>query len=163
MPLSPGESRAGRRPSSRLRRASAIQANAPGLRRYLRRLTQLIHSFEGLLSHAQADERDKVKIPDEFLKAWLHLLMGLVRSSRGMHLWKMHTDNAEDLIKTGMRLVIDDLASHSGSSLLDRAALLPMELVSMACLTLFKDTTGTFRDISETYSEYLKALVGVRR
>ncbi|RYP63142.1 hypothetical protein DL769_007053 [Monosporascus sp. CRB-8-3] len=158
MPVSLGNSELWGRPSSRLRRASAMRANAPGLRRYLRRLTQLIQSFEGLLSHAQANDREKVKIPDEFLKAWLHLLMGLVHSTQRMHLWRTHTDNAENLIKTGMRLVIDDLASHSSSSLLDRAALLPMELVSMACLTLFKDMTGTFRDISETYSDYLKAL-----
>ena len=138
-----------------------MRANAPHLRRYLRRLTQLIQSFEDLLSHAQADDREKFRIPDEFLKAWLHVLMGLVHSTQGMDLWRAHTDIAENLIKTGMRLVIDDIASHSSSALLDRAALLPMEIVSMACLNLFKDMTGTSQDISETYSDYLKALVGI--
>ena len=148
----------------RVMRANAIQWNAPDLRKYLRKLTQLIQSFEILLSQSGADDREKIKIPDEFVQAWVHLLIGLVHSTQGRHLWRTHAEIAETLIKTGMRLVINDLASRSSSSsLLERAALLPMELVSMMSLTLFKDMTGTFRDISETYLDYLKALVGIDR
>lgn len=122
-----------------------------------------MQSFEGLLSHARADDREKVKIPDELVQAWLHILMGLVHSTQGRHLWRAHTDIAENLIKTGMRLLIDDLASRLESSLLDRATLLPMDIVSLACLTLLKDMTCSSRDISDTYLDYLKSLVRTHR
>jgi hypothetical protein len=135
---------------------NVIRTNAPEIRRYLRRLTQPIQSFNNLLSHAKAEDRAKVTVPDEFIKAWLHLTMGLIYSTQGIHLWREHTDNAEKLIKAGMMRVIESLSTYS---LLERATVLPMEIASMTCLTLFQGITNNYASISETYSEYLNALV----
>lgn len=143
----------------RLRRPNPSQANAQSIRRHLRRLTQPIQSFENLFTHAKAQDRPTIKVPDDLIKAWLHLLMGLIYSTAEIDVWSMHIHNAENLIKTGMRQVVESLPRHA---LLDSAAVLPMDIVSMACLNLFKDMTGKFSNISETYSEYLKALVSTQ-
>jgi len=141
-------------------RIKATQANASGIRRFLRRLTQPIQSFQQLLSNARAVDRAHIPMPDEFVKAWLHLLMGLIYSTQEAHLWREHTDNAETLVKTGMRKVIEGLSTYV---LLDRAAVRPLELVSLVCLELFNGiTAASHRDISETYYDYLQALVSVR-
>ncbi len=145
-----------RRGDIRFGRATAIRANAAGLRNFLRKLTQPIQSFEALLSHAQVEDRARIDVPDEFLKAWLHLLMCLAYSTQTMDAWADHAKITETLIKTGMGRVIESLSTRA---LLDRAAVLPMEIASMACLNLFNDTSNSSHGISETYLEYLQALV----
>lgn len=144
--------------SEPLRRISATTDNVPGVRRFLRRLTQPIQSFQRLLSNARPSNRARIRMPDEFVKAWLHLLMGLIHSTQGLYLWREHIDNVENLVKTGMRKVIEGLSAHE---LLERASVLPLELVSLICLELFKGTMANQRDISETYYDYLQALVSL--
>jgi hypothetical protein len=142
-----------------LTRIRATQGNASSVRRFLRRLTQPIQSFTRLLSNARASDRARIQIPGEFITAWLHIVMGLVQCTLEYDFWREHTENAETLLKTGMRKVIEGL---SDSILLDRASVLPFELVSLACLGLFDGMTANQRDISETYYDYLQALVSQR-
>lgn len=126
------------------------------VRKVLRQLTQPIQSFKAVLAHAHQRDRARVVIPNQFVQAWLHLLMGLIHSSADGYVWRDHFEFAEGLIRSAMREVVGGL---SNMNLLDRAVIGPMELVSMIGLSLFRDLTGNHINISETYSEYLQSLV----
>ncbi|KAL8341987.1 hypothetical protein RB601_005236 [Gaeumannomyces tritici] len=139
----------------RRRQSDAAPLNAPMVRKVLRQLTQPIQSFKTVLAHAHHRDRARVVVPNQFVQAWLHLLMGLIHSSADGYVWRDHFEFAEGLIRSAMREVVDGLSSVD---LLDRAVIGPMELVSTIGLSLFRDFTGNHMDISETYSEYLQSL-----
>jgi len=86
----------------------------------------------------------------------MHLLMGLIYAYQPNDTWRDHLETGEVLLGQAMTHVIQRL---SRSNLNDKAALLPMSLVSMFSLSLFRDMTDKYPNISDTYSEYLKALV----
>lgn len=128
----------------------------PAVRTYLRNLTQAIQSFKNILSHAEPLERAGIKVPDELIRAWMHLLMALIYSTQGAQAWRDHLEIVLSLIKTGMEGVIDGMTSDS---LLDKVVVLPLEIVSLLSLKLLEDSTGTYPNIRATYSEYLDSLV----
>jgi hypothetical protein len=122
----------------------------------LRELTQQIQSFTNILSHAQPLERAGITIPIQLIRAWVHLVMALVKASSNARSWHTHMDVAKALIKEGMGEVIQALPSED---LLAREVVLPMEVVSLLSLKLLRDSTGLYPNLDMIYSEYLNALV----
>ena len=122
----------------------------------LRQLTLPVQAFENMLSYADEIDRSGIKVPDAFLRGWLHLLMGLIYCCQEEQGSWDHFAVLESLMRSCMRKVMDSGSEHS---LLDRSVVLPLELVSLASLNLLRDVTGKYWDISDTYSEFLKALV----
>lgn len=135
-----------------------VELVVPTIRSYLRKLTQAIQSFRDILCHAQPLERANITVPDELIRAWLHLLMALIYSAQGAFSWNDHSEIARTLIKKGMEEVIEGMATES---LLKRAVVLPLEIVSLVSLKLLEDATGAYPNIGATYSEYLDALVRI--
>ena len=150
------ETAAERAQEQRERQAPHIEVNVPAVRSYLRKLTQVIQSFRGTLSHAQPIDRATITVPDGLIRSWLHLLMALIYSSQGSYSWVDHGEVAQNLVKEGMAEVMEGL---SRESLLNKAAILPMEIVSLLSMKLYQDSTGTCPNIGATYSEYLNSLV----
>ena len=107
----------------------------------------------------QPSDRTKIQVPDDFVRAWLHLLMGLIYSTQEELLWREHIHNVDSLLLKSMKQMTEAISRDASQGLLNRAVVLPLEIVSMICLNLFKDATNNHHDISETYSQYLKALV----
>ena len=63
---------------------------------------------------------------------------------------------AKMLILDGMRKVIQSISS---TNLLDRAAVLPMDVMSLITMELLQDQVGKADDIADTYSQFLSSLV----
>jgi hypothetical protein len=82
--------------------------------------------------------------------------MTLIYSTSSSDGWSEHSEVAQKLIKDGIGEVMDSLGNES---LLNRAVLLPMEIVSLLSLQLLQDSTGSYPNLGATYSEYLDALV----
>jgi len=115
-----------------------------------------VQAFQSILAHADDSSRAAIDVPEDFIRAWLHFLMGLVYSNHDEHTSFEHLTVADSLMRTGMRTVMDSLSEQA---LLQKSAVLPLEVVSLASLTLLQDLTSKYPNISETYSEFLKALV----
>lgn len=141
--------------SSRRDQRTPAEENISRLRELTRELTRSIQSFKNWMNVATSADRARVKVPNVLIQAWLHTLMGFIHSTQETHLWDKHVQVAESLIKAGMKEVVDGL---SDQDLLGRAAVLPMELVSMISLKLIQDSTNTAPDIALTYSDYLDSL-----
>lgn len=97
-------------------------------------------------------------MPLDLIRAWLHLVMGLIYASHETHSWEDHLEVADSLIKSGMKQIMERL---SNLNLLERSSVLPLEVVSLISYGLLSNTSGKFAGISDTYSEYLKALVSL--
>jgi hypothetical protein len=109
--------------------------------------------FKDLLSQAQTADPSKIKIPDELLIAWLHLIMSLINMSRGSSLWDDQINICSSLMNEGMKKVVQDL---NQKSLLEKSVFMPFEVASLVNFRLLKDVTP---DISMTYFARLKQLV----
>lgn len=109
------------------------------------------------MSHAAADERAHLELPRQFVTAWLHIMSALMYCLKHES-WRNrpHVGEAHILISEGMDTIIK---SNAGRSLLESAAILPMEVLSLISAKLLMDQVGKADDISETYSQYLNSLV----
>jgi len=114
--------------------------------------------FKELLSQASPADRSNIEIPDELLKAWLHLVMSLVHCTDQPTRWEEQMQKASDLIDAGMKKVVQGLSNYSLS---ENSVLMPLEIASLVNLRALQDMTGARPDIGETYSGYLKMLVMV--
>jgi len=112
--------------------------------------------FKDLLSHARAVDSSKIEIPDELLKAWLHLIMSLINMTRGSSLWEHQMEICSSLMDKGMKMVVQGLGQNS---LLAKSVLMPFEVASLVNFQLLQGVRESLPDISETYFEYLKKLV----
>jgi len=128
----------------------------PAVRLHLRSLTQAIQSFKNILSHAEPLERASIKVPDDLIRSWMHLVMAMIYSTQGAQSWYEHIEIVETLVKAGMEQAIDGMTCEP---LLKKVVILPMEIVSLLSLKLLDDATGVYPNIGATYSEYLDALV----
>ncbi|KAF6828652.1 mg2+ transporter [Colletotrichum musicola] len=137
------------------RRRGAVHANVPMIRKALRQLALPVMAFKRILSHAGPTDSLETDVPLDLIRAWLHLVMGLIYASHETHSWEDHLEVADSLVKSGMKLVMERL---SNLNLLERSSVLPLEVVSMLSYGLLSNTSGKFAGISDTYSEYLKAL-----
>ncbi|TDZ13014.1 hypothetical protein C8035_v000464 [Colletotrichum spinosum] len=136
-------------------RRDAVYANAPILRKALRQLALPILAFKNILSHAEPANRLEIDVPLDLIRAWLHLVMGLIYASHETQKWEDHLDVADELVKSGMKHIMERL---SNLKLMDRSSVLPLEMVSLMSYGLMSNASGKYAGISDTYSEYLKAL-----
>jgi hypothetical protein len=110
-----------------------------------------------LLSHAKASDHTRIKAPNEFLQAWLHLLMGFIYLSKeNKHRSYDFIDSAEKLINRGLKTIIQSLSKRN---LLESSVVLPLELVSLMSLKLLQSITPGHPDITKTYSSYIDSIV----
>ncbi|OTA69317.1 hypothetical protein K449DRAFT_428757 [Hypoxylon sp. EC38] len=138
-----------------LQRGASAEDNVYSLRSTLRGFTRVIQSFQGILSHAPASLRTKVEVPDDLVRAWLHLVIALIQASLNEEAWNENMIVAEALMRRGMANIMDELSTED---LLSRSVVQPMELVALVSLRLLQDSTGTYSSINNTYSDYLKEL-----
>ncbi|WQF77574.1 Putative Mg2+ transporter protein, CorA-like/Zinc transport protein ZntB [Colletotrichum destructivum] len=136
-------------------RRDAIYANAQTVKKALRQLALPVIACKSILSHAEPTDRLDIDVPQDLIVAWLHLVMGLIYASHETHMWEDHLDVADRLVKGGMKQMMERLSSLS---LLERSSVLPLELVSLISYRLLANTSGKYAGITDTYSEYLRAL-----
>ncbi|KAF9879715.1 hypothetical protein CkaCkLH20_02526 [Colletotrichum karsti] len=136
-------------------RRDVVFANASTIRKALRQMALPVMAFKSILSHAEPSDRLEIDVPLDLIRAWLHLVMGLIYASHETHLWKDHLDVADTLVKSGMKHIMERL---SNLNLLERSSVLPLEVVSLIGYGLLSNTSGKYAGISDTYSEYLRAL-----
>jgi hypothetical protein len=128
------------------------------IRATLQKMTVPVQAFNNILSHAEDADRSGIEVPDELARGWLHLLMGVIYSCQGEPAASQHFTMLESLMRSCMRRVMN---ARLQQSLLDKSVVLPLELASLSCLNVLRDVTGKYWDISDTYSESLKALVSL--
>ncbi|GKT48103.1 uncharacterized protein ColSpa_08284 [Colletotrichum spaethianum] len=136
-------------------RRDAVYANAPTVRRLLRQLALPVIAFKSILSCAEPTDRLDIDVPLDLIRAWLHLVMGLIYAGHETHMWEDHLDVADSLVKSGMKHIMERL---SNLNLLERSSVLPLEVVSLISYGLLANTPGKYAGITDTYSEYLRAL-----
>ena len=96
-------------------------------------------------------------LPNELVTAWLHIVFGLIYSTYAPD-WQSHMIKARQLMRDGMQKLIQGI---SNDNLLDKAVMLPTEIMSLITLNLLHDDVGKYDDIGDTYSLYLNLLVCV--
>jgi hypothetical protein len=119
------------------------------------RITQ---PFAGIFSAATSTERTSIELPEEFPKAWLHLLMSLVFNAKDMPRFEEQSSICTQLLAGGTRKVIQSLMQKG---LLNYLVLRPFELASLINFQLLGDITQQSLDTSDTYFEYLSSLVSI--
>lgn len=65
-------------------------------------------------------------------------------------------NSAKSLLNTGMKQLVQDLPA---GDLVEKMAVMPMDIVALSCVEMLKDQVGKSDDILETYSQYLNFLV----
>lgn len=130
------------------------------LKPLLKSISQDIQAFQSIMSYADEKERENVDLPREFVTAWLHVVSGMIATTEGVGIWLVHLSKARALIGDGMQRIIQGLSSQS---LLDSAAVLPMEVMSLIAMQLLQDQVGKADDIADTYSQFLSSLARIAR
>lgn len=82
--------------------------------------------------------------------------MGMVYSSKDDLKWNSRIKRAEALIEKGSKKLVQGLCQKS---LLDKVAVLPLEVLSLIIMGLLQDQVGKSDDICDTYSQYMNSLV----
>ncbi|KAK1998636.1 hypothetical protein LX36DRAFT_575892 [Colletotrichum falcatum] len=136
-------------------RRDAVCINAPTVRKLLRQLTLPVIAFKSIISHAEPTDRLEIHVPLDLIRAWLHLVMGLIYASHETNMWEDHLDVAGSLVKSGMKHIMERLSNFN---LLERSSVLPLEIVSLISYDLLANTPGKYAGVTDTYSEYLRAL-----
>ena len=126
------------------------------MRATLRDFTQEVQAFLNVLSQASAEEMSKIALPREFVKAWLYVVMTMVFGAEEQPQWRDRCDRATALISQGIEKIMQGL---SDIDFVERATVLPLDMLSLIAMGLLKDQVGKFDDIGETYSQYLNSLV----
>ncbi|KAF7542504.1 hypothetical protein G7Z17_g11507 [Cylindrodendrum hubeiense] len=125
------------------------------IRKFLRNLTPSLIAFQNIMSHATEEERVGVEAPQEFVTAWLYVVMGMVYGSQDHRRWSSRTARMRELLEQGMKKLMHWLPDKS---LLERTSMLPLEVLSLMTFGLLQDQVGKSDDICETYSQYLNSL-----
>lgn len=107
------------------------------------------------MSFAGKEDQAAIELPRQFVTAWLHIVFGLIYSSHTLD-WFGHMTKARSLMKDGMQKIIQGISSEN---LLDKAVMLPTEVMSLVILNLLQDDVGKYDNICDTYSLYLNFLV----
>ncbi|KAM0262336.1 hypothetical protein ACHAQJ_001805 [Trichoderma viride] len=117
-------------------------------------LTRDIQSFQSIMSFASKEDRAAIELPRELVTAWLHIVFGLIYSSHTPD-WFSHMTRAKSLMRDGMQKMMQGI---SNQNLLDKAVMLPTEVMSLVTLNLLQDDVGKYDNICDTYSLYLNSL-----
>ncbi|KAH7171172.1 hypothetical protein EDB81DRAFT_851830 [Dactylonectria macrodidyma] len=123
--------------------------------RFLRNLIPSLIAFQNIISHASAEERKAFEVPEEFVRAWLYVVMGMVYGAQDNRRWKSRMSRVKDLVDQGTKKMMHWLPDKS---LLERTSMLPLEVLSLVTFGLLQDQAGKSDDICETYSQYLSSL-----
>ena len=118
-------------------------------------MAETIRGLQKLLSGGKAPS--DLKLPHDFVKAWLHCLMFLILvEPTATHRATHHLSKAYDLILQGKLQLLREAAE---SSLRARQAALPQGLLLTAVSGLIQDMTDGRPDVITTYWDYLRELV----
>ena len=112
------------------------------------------------MSHASPSEKINAEIPVELVRAWMYLILAMIHAFLDVETSSSYLSTASLLVHSGMKAMLKSLGPKS---LLDSSSVLPREVLSMIGLGLLGDVTGDHPSIIDTYSEYLKYLVGCCR
>ncbi|KAM0345277.1 hypothetical protein ACHAPU_006676 [Fusarium lateritium] len=134
---------------------SSLDIVVRNFRMELRDLTKNLMAFQGIVAHSSKEERAGAELPSEFTKAWLYLTMTMIYSSNGDQKWNNRMSRAEELIEKGSKKFIQELCDRD---LLEKATVLPLEVLSLVTMGLLQDQVGKSDDICDTYSQYLNSL-----
>jgi hypothetical protein len=126
------------------------------LRISLRDLTRNLLAVQNLVMYSSNQERAEVDMPPEFSKAWLYITMAIVYGSNDDPKWDNRMRRAEELIGTGSKKLVQGLGENN---LLEKAVVMPLEVLSLITMGLLQDQVGKSDDICDTYSQYLNSLV----
>ncbi|CCT63521.1 uncharacterized protein FFUJ_01259 [Fusarium fujikuroi IMI 58289] len=129
---------------------------AGSLRVSLRDLTRSLLALQNLVIHSSDQERAEVEMPPEFSKAWLYITMAIVYGSKDDPKCDDRMRRAEELIATGSKKLVQGFGDNN---LLEKAIVLPLEVLSLITMGLLEDQVGKSDDICDTYSQYLGSLV----
>ena len=119
-------------------------------------MVQYIEPFKERFAEILPADQSSVEIPEEMLKAWLHLIMSLICITKDSILFETHITIACRLVDEGMKKVIQRLLQNS---LLDKSVFMPFEVALLVNFQLLRDITGPHPDITDSYREYLNSLV----
>ncbi|KAK8115783.1 hypothetical protein PG984_012285 [Apiospora sp. TS-2023a] len=125
------------------------------VRTKLRVMVRKIIYFQGIIKHIPPKERQSVFIPDALVHAWLHLLMALIMSSKGVGDWDDYLDVSEKLIQKGTAEIISSLPTVD---LVEHTTMQPLELAALITWKLLQDSTDEVTSLTYSYSEYMKDL-----
>ncbi|KAH6608778.1 mg2+ transporter [Trichoderma cornu-damae] len=131
-----------------------IPAPIAEVKTVLWQLTRDIQPFQNIMSLAEKEDRAAIELPRELVTAWLHIVFSLIYSSHRPD-WFGHMTKARSLMREGMQKIIQGISNHN---LLDKAVMLPTEVMSLITLNLLQDDVGKYDDICDTYSLYLNFL-----
>ncbi len=124
---------------------------------WLKSVNQTTTPFAELFSHVPLADRHNILIPEELTTAWLHLVLALASTPKEMRVFDNQMVTCNDLIEQGIKKVI---SSATKVELPNYAVFQPFEFASLIAFQLCRDDNGSATDISDTYLEYLKSLVG---
>lgn len=119
-------------------------------------LAQDVQVFQNLMSHANEKERSSLELPQDFVTAWLNLVMAMVFGAADDHSWTHRFTRTVSLASRGMAKLVHSL---SDEPLWERVTIMPLEVLSLLTHGLLKDQVGKSDDICDTYSQYLASLV----
>lgn len=122
----------------------------------LRNIARTVQSFQRMLSKTTAADRAKIEVPDGLVCAWLHVIIALVQFAQSPEAWDGNLDVASSLIKNGMRDIMENLFT---GDLLQKAVVQPTDLTLILSWMLLKNSVKTSVTLSDTYSQYIRALV----
>lgn len=126
------------------------------IRMDLMSFAQDVQVFQNLMSHANDKERSDLELPQNFVTAWLTLVMAMVFGAANDNSWSHRLTRTVALVSRGMATLVRSL---SDEPLWERATIMPLEVLSLLTCGLLKDQVGKSDDICDTYSEYLASLV----
>lgn len=112
-------------------------------------------SFAEIFRHAGQEDRARMRVPDEVVQSWIHLLMALVCSKSDFRKADGLLQDAQNLLEAGLAEMV---MAMSGRTLLSEAVVLPMELVSLLSLQLMQNPNPGLPGATETYLSYLTAI-----
>ena len=123
-------------------------------------LAQKIQPLKELLSQATLDEQQQLKMPTEFVKAWLHVVMSLILAARESDLYRGHLRKARKLIGSGIRSIMQSFVRRS---LLRDSIVMPTEIATLVHLNLLRGTSSgrQKREIAQVYIQHLNKLVSL--
>ncbi|CZR67669.1 uncharacterized protein PAC_17568 [Phialocephala subalpina] len=141
----------------RISRNSISPRDAREISFWLTETSRRLQLFKDIFSHANSAERASIQIPEEFPRAWLHILMSLVFCSNEKYMAKFEEQSriCTDILDDGMRKVVQNLMQKS---LLEYSVFKPWELISLINFQLLGDIKGQSLDTSDTYFEYLSSV-----
>ncbi|KAK0122467.1 hypothetical protein ONS95_010699 [Cadophora gregata] len=143
------------RPRTTSNRQAKVDKEATELLDWLNQINSSTVPFKDYLSHVPLADRSDIQIPEEFTRAWLHLVLALTAAFEDMRLFDVQMTTCHELIDQGIKIVVSSISKVDISNY---AVFPPFEFASLIAFQLSRDENGSTLDISDMYLEYLKTL-----